>query len=64
MGILTYKELWLSVIYLIFPLSKKSLNDEVVVVSDLYEMNHDEFCHKSFFGRLLDHLVALGVNWL
>jgi len=32
MSILTYKELWLSVIYFIFPLSKKNLNSEVVVI--------------------------------
>lgn len=33
MSILTYKEMFLSIIYLIFPLAKKTLDDEVAIVS-------------------------------
>lgn len=49
MSILTYKELWLSVIYLIFPLSKKNLNSEVAVVSEPFDMNHRRLCLTDLF---------------
>lgn len=56
MGLLAYKEMWLSMFFLIVPLPKKNLHNEIAVVRWQLIMNHRHLI-LIFIHRLLDHLV-------
>lgn len=62
MGLMAYKEMWLTAIYLLLPIRRKKLANEVAVVSAKKTKSVRKCVQLISFRRLLARVVALDVN--
>lgn len=62
MGLMAYKELWMTALFLVLPIRRKKLENEVAVVSAKKLKSVRKYFSTNLFRRLSARVVALDVN--